>query len=171
MGGAGGGSRFSTQAVCGRRGSATGNATTYDGWEEIWMTGDAGLGLDVCVVRYDVKRVGDAPAGCTDCTWTEMVEYSNPRILTNTDSACLNSDLALDMTAINAVVGTRMSIGFVSMYLGAHGSVRKKYNATTMTWDLSGSATWDTTMNDLFKYDERNGYCYYDPLPAQAMPR
>lgn len=165
MGGAGGGSRFTMAAVCGQRGQATGNATTYDGWEEIFMTGDEGLGLDVCVVRYDVKRVGAAPAGCTECTWTEEVEYSNPTIMTNTSGACANSDLGLTMAAINARVGTRVGIGFVNMYLGAHGSARFLYFTDRMMWDVSGNATWDPTMNDLFKYDHRDGVCFYDPLP------
>lgn len=168
-GGAGGagGSRFTTVAVCGQRGQATANGTGYDGWEEIFMTGDSGLGLDVCVVRYDVKRVGDAPAGCTECMWTDLVEYSNPTIVTNTNGACANSDLGLDMPAINRKVGTRLGLGFVYMYQGAHGSVRFIYDNATMMWGVSGVASWDTTMNNLFRYDNRDGLCNYDPLPAQ----
>lgn len=170
-GGAGGGSRFTTVAVCGQRGQATGNATTYDGWEEIFMTGEEGLGVDVCVVRYDVKRVGAAPAGCTDCTWTDQVEFSNPSVTTNTSGACANSDLGLTMAAINARVGTRVGIGYANMFQGAHGSARFIYFTDKMMWDVSGNATWDPTMNDLFKYDHRDGFCNYDPLAAQSPSR
>ena len=57
--GGAGGSTYTNVAVCGQRGQATATASTYSGWEEFFMTGDEGLGDDVCVVRFDVKRSGD----------------------------------------------------------------------------------------------------------------
>ena len=83
-GGAGGG--FANAAVCGERGMAVANTTAYDGTAEYYIIGDAGLGSDVCVVRFDVKRTGDAPAGCADptttapCSWSHTVTFSNPTV-------------------------------------------------------------------------------------------
>ena len=152
---------FTRVAVCGSRGQATADATSYDGYEERFMIDDSGLGVDICVVRWDLKRVGAAPAPCTDCTWTHMVEYSNPRVITDTGGVCANSDLHLDAAAIAAVVGTRVSIGFASMLGGAHGSARMKYFETTHMWDVFGNATWDPTNNNSFRYDYRDGICNY----------
>jgi hypothetical protein len=160
IGGAGGGG-FTMVGVCAQRGRATANATAYDGYEELVLIGDMGLGVDVCVVRFDVRRVGAAPAGCTDCMWTNLVEYSNPSVMTDTNGACANSDLALDAAAIARIVGTRVGIGFAPMFQGAHGSARMKYFDAMMRWDVSGNATWDPTMNDLFRYDNRDGLCGY----------
>ena len=152
---------YTRVAVCGSRGQATADATSYDGYEERFMIDQEGLGVDICVVRWDLKRVGAAPAGCTDCTWTHMVEYSNPRVITDTGGECANSDLHLNAAAIAAVVGTRVSIGFANMLGGAHGSARMKYFETTHMWDVFGNATWDTANNNSFRYDYRDGFCNY----------
>jgi len=157
----GGGSGFTTVGVCGQRGEATATATTFDGWEEFFMLSDEGLGAAVCVVRFDLKRVGAAPCGsCTECTWTHQVEYSNPRVMTDTGGVCANSDLALTTAKINAIVGTRLSIGFARELGGAHGSARMKWFDAQQKWDVFGNATWDTTTN-LFRYDYRDGFCNY----------
>ena len=113
-----GGSAYTRVAVCGQRGPATATATTYSGWEEFFMTGDEGLGDDVCVVRFDVKRSGAAPGGCTECSWTQTVEYSNPTIVKDVSGACANSDLGLTAAKIASVTGTQMSIGFVREWQG-----------------------------------------------------
>ena len=52
------------------------------------MIGDAGLGIDICGVRFDVKRRGGAgrlrgPDEQRRCSWTHTVEYSNPTVVTN----------------------------------------------------------------------------------------
>jgi len=156
-----GGSGFTTVGVCGQRGEATATATTFDGWEEFFMLSDEGLGDAVCVVRFDLKRVGPAPCGsCTVCTWTHQVEYSNPRVMTDTGGVCANSDLALTTAKINSIVGTRLSIGFARELGGAHGSARMKWFDAQQKWDVFGNATWDTTTN-LFRYDYRDGFCNY----------
>ena len=156
-----GGSGFTTVGVCGQRGEATATATTFDGWEEFFMLSDEGLGAAVCVVRFDLKRVGAAPCGgCTECTWTQQVEYSNPRVMTDTGGVCANSDLALTTAKINSIVGTRLSIGFARELGGAHGSARMKWFDAQQKWDVFGNATWDTTTN-LFRYDYRDGFCNY----------
>ena len=156
-----GGSGFTTVGVCGQRGEATATATTFDGWEEFFMLSDEGLGAAVCVVRFDLKRVGAAPCGgCAECTWTQQVEYSNPTVITDTGGVCANSDLALTTAKINSIVGTRLSIGFARELGGAHGSARMKWFDAQQRWDVFGNATWDTTTN-LFRYDYRDGFCNY----------
>ena len=64
-------------AVCGQRGRAMATATSFDGYEEFFLTGDSGMGDDLCVVKFELKRVGAAPAGCTACQWTHLLEYGN----------------------------------------------------------------------------------------------
>jgi hypothetical protein len=91
--------------VCAEHAEATVDTTSFDGWEERCVISDSGLGADAdrpCVVRFDLKRVSDAPhaSGCMDamskrCEWTHLVEYSNPKVLANIAGACAKSDLAL----------------------------------------------------------------------------
>ena len=156
-----GGSTYTHVAVCGQRGQATATATTYTGWEEFFMTSDEGLGDDICVVRFDVKRSGAAPGGCTECSWTQTVEYSNPTVVTDTSGACANSDLGLTAAKIASISGSRLSVGFVREWQGAHGSVRFRYFENTCDWDVYGSATWDDPGTDMFRYDHRDGFCNY----------
>ena len=157
-GGTGGG--FTRVGVCAQRGMATATATNYDGYEELTLIGDEGLGDPVCVVRFTVKRVGNAPAGCTDCSWTQLLEYSNPMTLTNVEGACAHSDLALDAAAIANIDGSRVAIGFAREYQGAHGSARMKYSDAMMKWDVYGNATWDEATST-FRYEYRDGLCGY----------
>jgi hypothetical protein len=157
-GGTGGG--FTRLGVCAQRGMATATATSYDGYEEFALIGDEGLGDPVCVVRFTVKRAGNAPAGCTDCSWTQLLEYTNPMTLTNVEGACANSDLALDAAAIAQINGSRVAIGFAREYQGAHGSARMKYFDAMMKWDVFGNATWDEATS-AFRYDYRDGLCGY----------
>jgi len=97
-GGTGGGGAFINAGVCGERGMATATTTAYDGTAEFYIIGEAGLGVDVCVVRYDVKRKSAAPAGCADpttgtaCSWSHTVTFSNPTVVTNEGGACDASD-------------------------------------------------------------------------------
>jgi hypothetical protein len=157
-----GGSAYTRVAVCGQRGQATATATTYTmGWEEFFMTGDEGFGDDICVVRFDVTHSGDAPGGCTECSWTQTVQYSNPTIVTDANGACANSDLGLSAAKIATISGSRMPIGFVREWQGAHGSVRFRYFENRCAWDVYGNATWDEAGTNLFRYDHRDGFCNY----------
>ena len=144
------------------RGQATADAATFDGYEERFIIGEQGFGSDVCVVHLNLKRVGDAPGGCTVCTWTHLLEYSNPSVLTDTDGVCAESDLALDASAISKIVGTRVAIGFAKQLGGAHGSARMTYNDATQSWDVAGNATWNETTKT-FNFDYRDGLCNYGP--------
>src|SRR5690606_18389025 len=54
---------FSERGVCGQRGRSTVMAASFEGFEELYIIGDRGLGEDVCVVRFDVTRTGDGQPG------------------------------------------------------------------------------------------------------------
>ncbi len=155
--------------VCGERGQAIASVTKYDGYEEAVVFSEEGLGSEVCVVRFDLVRVGDAPhaPGCMDtlaktCQWTHLLEFRNPQVITDTDGVCSKSDLALTPDAITKRVGSRVEIGFAKQFAGAHGSVRMKYFETEGAWDVDGNATWDAT-NGTFTYRYQNGFCNYGP--------
>ncbi len=161
-GGGSGGSTFPNVGVCGESGSATADATSYDGNEVRYIIGEQGFGTKICQVQFDLKRVGDAPPGCTACTWSHLLEYSNPSVVTDTDGVCAQSDLGLDTAAIAKIVGSRVAIGFAEHYGGAHASARMTYFEATNTWDVVGNANWSETTK-AFSYDFRDGYCNYGP--------
>jgi hypothetical protein len=156
--------------VCAERGEATVDASTFDGWEERYIISDSGFGSDAerpCVVRFALKRVGDAPhaSTCMDtlakkCEWTHLVEYSSPQVLADAAGACANSALALSSDAIANIAGSRAEVGFAKQYAGAHGSARLKYFEATQAWDVAGNASWDSTTHRL-TYTFRNGLCGY----------
>jgi hypothetical protein len=161
-GGTSGTSTYPNVGVCGETGTATADATSFDGHEVRYIIGEEGFGTKVCQVQFDLKRVGDAPPGCTVCTWTHLLEYSNPTILTDADGVCAKSDLALDTAAIAKVVGSRVAIGFAAHLGGAHGSARMTYFEDKQAWDVAGNATWSETTKTFF-FDDRQGYCNYGP--------
>jgi len=159
-GGAGGG--YPNVGVCGRRGQATADATSFSGYEERYLIGEDGFGTDICVVRFELTRVGDAPGGCSDCTWTQLLEYGKATVSTDTGGVCAGSDLALDAAALAKITGSRVAIGFAKQLGGAHGSARMTYDEATKTWDVTGNATWNET-SKAFKFDYREGVCNYGP--------
>jgi hypothetical protein len=155
--------------VCGERGQATADLAKYDGYEETVIFSEEGLGSEACVVRFDVVRAGNAPhaSGCMEtlakaCEWTHLVEFRNPRVLTDVDGVCGKSDLGLTPDAIAKREGSRIEIGFAKQFAGAHGSVRMKYFEAQGAWDVDGNATWDATAGT-FTYRYQNGYCNYGP--------
>jgi hypothetical protein len=165
-GGAGGaGSEFSEVGVCGERGEGMVSETEFSGFQELYIIGEEGFGEDVCVVRFDVKRVAAAPDGCddpagdVDCLWTHTVELSNPSMVTDEGGACANSDLGLTQAKIAALAGTRASYGFVSEFAG-HNSVLMEYDETSKKWDAGANATWDEATG-MFRFDSRDGVCNY----------
>jgi hypothetical protein len=158
-GGAGGGSGFAESGVCGARGQSPVSADSFAGYEEFYLIGDRGFGTDICVVRFDVSRVGEAPAGCEDCVWTHLVEYSNPQILTDVDGVCASSALGMDSARIGEIDGSQAAYGFVYEYSG-HVSVLMKYDEATSTWGPNGNATWSEEAGEL-RFDRRDGICGY----------
>ena len=162
-GGAGTGG-FLNPGACGERGMATANTTTYDGTAEFYIIGDAGLGSDVCVVRFDVNRTGAAPAGCMDpttsaaCSWSHLVTFSNPTVVTNEGGACDASDSVppLDAAGIAQISGSSQGRGFSKV--AAHGDSLMRYDGTK--WTVVGHASWNETSGSL-GYDIRTGNCNY----------
>jgi hypothetical protein len=158
------------RGVCGERGQATADETSYDGWDESFIIDEQGFGNDVCVVRFSLKRVGDAPhaSGCRDvvrardCDWTHLVEYSNPRVLTDADGVCGKSDAALTADAIARIAGTRVEIGFAKYFAYSVASERLKFSDATGVWEPAGTANWDTTTKT-FRFSDRSNYCNYGP--------
>jgi hypothetical protein len=157
-----GGSQYPNVGVCGRRAKATADATSFDGYEERYLIGEEGFGTAICVVRFDLQHVGDAPSGCTVCSWTHLLEYSNPSVISDTDGVCAKSDLGLDEAGIAKIVGSRLTIGFAKQLGGAHGSARMTYVDATGEWDVVGNATWNET-SKAFSSDYREGLCNYGP--------
>jgi hypothetical protein len=159
-----GGAAFVNAGACGERGMATASATDYNGTAEFYIISEAGLGVDVCVVRFDVKRTGAAPAGCTDpttgaaCSWSHLVQFSNPTVTTNTGGACDASDSVpqLDSAGIAQING--MSIGRGFSKVAAHGDSLMKYDGTK--WTVVGRASWDETAGT-FGYNILTGSCNY----------
>ena len=160
--GAGGSaSPWANLGVCGIRGESPAvSASSYEGFEEYYMIGDDGFGSDICVVRFAVTRVGEAPAGCTDCAWSHRVAYSNPEVLTDVDGVCAMSELGMTAAKIAELDGTESSYGYVFEYAG-HVSVLLKYDEATTTWEPNGNASWNEDTG-MLRFNKRNGsYCGY----------
>lgn len=158
------GGASSQVGVCGQRGKSTVSATTFEGFEEFYLISEEGLGEDICVVRFDVTRVGDGPAGCVDgegapCAWSHLIQLSNPSVVTDEGGVCANSELALDEAAIAEIDGSEAAYGFVSEYAG-HNSVLLKQDASSEDWGPYGNATWDEE-TEAFRFDHRDGFCNY----------
>lgn len=151
--------------VCGQRGEAMVNATTFTGFEERYVIADEGFGDDICVVRFETARVGDAPEGCddptadVDCLWTHTVELTAPTIVTDVDGACAKSGFGLDAEAIAALDGSQAAYGFVSEFAG-HNSVLLRYDEAMGDWSPYGNGTWDEEA-EMFRFDHRDGLCDY----------
>jgi hypothetical protein len=161
-GGSSGTSTYPNIGVRGETGTATADATSFDGHDVRYIIGENGFGTRICEVQFDLKRVGDAPPGCTACDWAHLLEFSNPTILTDADGVCAKSDLALDTAAITRIVGSRVALGFAAHLGGAHGSARMIYFEDKQVWDVAGNATWSETTKAFF-FDDRQGYCNYGP--------
>ena len=163
-------SGFTQLGVCGVRGESTVNtADTFEGYQEFFIIGDEGFGVDVCVVRFTVSRAGDAPEGCEnfagqqdECLWTHLVEFSDPEVMLDEGGVCGNSELGLDMDAIAAIDGSQEAYGYVFEFQG-HNSVLLRYDAETETWAPNGNASWDADTSDFF-FDRRDGFCMFDEV-------
>ncbi|HEY6728560.1 MAG TPA: hypothetical protein VI197_31330, partial [Polyangiaceae bacterium] len=139
---------------------------SFETYEEYYLLGEEGLGEEVCVVRFDVTRVGDGPGGCDEfagqqqsCLWTHLVAFGNPRVLVNEDSACENSELAMTAEAIAEIDGEQRAYGYVFEYQG-HDSVLMGYDETAEAWAPVVNAGWNED-NGTFQFDRRDGFCGY----------
>jgi hypothetical protein len=164
--GAGGSSGFTEMGVCGQRGDSTVNDSEFSGFEEWFLIGEEGFGEDICVVRFDVTRVGAAPDGCMDpfgegvaCRWSHLVEFGNPSTVTDENGVCADSELGFDAARIAEIDGSQVSYGFVSEFAG-HESVTMRYDAASETWKAFGNGTWDEGA-ERFRFNRRDGLCDY----------
>jgi hypothetical protein len=157
--GGGGAGGFQEIGVCGHRGESRVNDGEFEGFEEYFLIGEEGFGEDICIVRFDVTRVGAAPAGCTDCLWSHLVELGNPTTELDENGVCAKSQLAFDAARIGELDGARVAYGFVPEFAG-HVSVVMKYDEALAAWDAFGSATYDEDAETL-KFERRNGNCRY----------
>jgi len=162
-GGTGGGG-FVNAGACGERGMGTVTTTDYTGTTEFYIISEGGLGVDVCVVRFDVKRTGAAPAGCVDpttggaCNWSHMVQFTNATVTTNTNGACDASDSVppLDSAGIAQINNSSVGRGFSR--IAAHGDSLMKYDGSK--WTVVGRASWNETTGS-FGYNILTGACNY----------
>lgn len=153
--------------MCGRRGEATANAETFEGFEELFIISDEGFGVDVCVVQVAVNRIADAPDGCVDfdgepCEWSHLVQYSEPSILVDEGGACANSELGLDAAGLDELDGLTAAYGYVSEYVG-HNSVVLRFDESSQSWVPNGNATWDEDAS-VFSFNRRDGICSYQGI-------
>lgn len=165
-GGGSGGEGFSELGVCGVRSEGTVTEESFETYEEYYLLGDEGLGDEVCVVRFDVTRVGDGPGGCEEfagqqesCLWTHLVKLGNPRVLVNEDSACEHSELAMTAAKMAELDGEERAYGYVFEYQG-HDSVLMGYDEATEIWAPIVNAGWNDD-NGAFQFDRRDGFCGY----------
>jgi hypothetical protein len=156
-GGAAGG--FAQLGVCGQRGRSPVDGDSFEGYEEYYLIGDDGFGVDICVVRFAVNRIGPAPAGCDECAWTHQVEYSNPEVLEDVDGVCANSELGLDSARIDEIDGSIEAYGFVYEYAG-HVSVLMRYDEASASWGPNGNASWSEATGEL-RFTRPDGFCGY----------
>jgi len=159
MAGTVGMSGFENEGVCGQRGESSVTADSFDGYEEYYLIGDDGFGVDICVVRFAVTRVGVGPGGCDDCAWTHQVEYGSPEVLTDVDGVCAESALELDAARTAEIAGSASSYGYVYEYSG-HVSVLMKYDEASAAWVPNGNGSWNEETGKL-SYDRRDGFCGY----------
>jgi hypothetical protein len=164
--GAGGEGSEPLVGVCGKRSEGIVTTDSYEAYEELFLLGDEGFGEDMCVVRFDVRRVGDAPPGCDEsagqqdmCLWTHLVEYSNPTVMLDVDGACASSGIAPDAATIAAIEGVQVAYGYVREYQG-HNSVLMTYSEERSVWEPGVNAGWSPETGD-FQYDRRDDVCNY----------
>jgi hypothetical protein len=177
MGGTGGGDSqgdgtdFSERGVCGARANGVVTVEDFQIKEERYLLGDEGRGSAICVVSFDVTRVGDAPPGCDEsarvggqqdeCLWTHLVQYGNPTVAVDEDGVCTNSELEMNADAIAALDGLQVAYGYVFEYIG-HNSVLMIYDNEQEIWEPGTNVGWDEMTGD-FLFDERRGFCNYAP--------
>lgn len=157
---------FSERGVCGARATGVITAEDFQIKEERYLLSDGGFGPDICVVSFDVTRVGDAPPGCdenagqqTECLWTHLVRYDNPTVVLDENGVCANSELGMDADAIAAIDGFEVAYGYVFEYQG-HNSVLMVYDEQLQRWEPGANAGWDEMTGD-FLFDDRRGPCRY----------
>lgn len=147
------------EGICGLRSEAEVTEDAYVGWEEYYLIGDEGLGEPLCVVRFAIERVDDAPAGCSDCVWTHRVRRTFDEVVLDEDGVCARSELGLDEDSLAELDGTEFDVGYVVEYTG-HNDVLMGYDAASQEWSARQFAHWDDEGGTL-TFDRRDGICAY----------
>ncbi len=160
--GGSGGAGYMFRSRCDQAATATVTTSDYMGTEEFYLFSNEAYEdgrLDnpvpedmICRIRFDVRRTGTAPAGCEDldgvpCEWTHEVEYSNPQVLADVDGVCANSEAKWDQAWIDMMDGSRVTYGYIYMFLG-HDSVVLTYSEEMGQWIEIGRAFWDSMTTD-----------------------
>jgi hypothetical protein len=158
-GGAAGAPDVELVGVCAHRAEATVTVDDFTGYEEYVLIGEEGFGEDICVVRFDMTRVGTAPEGCTDCLWSHLVERGNPTVVLDENGVCGTSELGLDAAAIAGLDGSQVAYGFVPE-LDGHASIVLTHIEASNAWEAYNNATWNEDTGR-FRFDRRNGTCTY----------
>ncbi len=149
------------QGVCGMRGEATVFTDSYSGTEEYFLTADEGYGEDVCIVRYDVNYVGEAP-DAEDCflgKWAHTLEFSNPVTVADEGGVCESSDLALDAATIAALDGMQVHYCH-GRDMSDHANVLYSYDEDQGAWMGIATSGWDEDTG-AFHYTISLGWCEY----------
>lgn len=167
--GAAGGTGFTESGICGQRGLSTLGPTSFEGYEEFYIIGEGGLGQDICVVRYDVTRVGEAPPGCVDsedapCLWTHLVELSNPSVELDVGGVCENSTLGFDAEKIASLVGSQAAYGYVTEQMSHNTGEAMRHNPDSGVWGPFGGATYDEETG-IFRFNRSDGFCEFTSAP------
>jgi hypothetical protein len=113
----------------------------------------------VCLIRFDTTVIGSGPPGCVDseqepCAWTYEVELENPRVATDVNLACANSDAHYDAAWIMQMTGSRVALGFAA---GGAMPVMKYRPGTPGAWEPYGNGGYSS---NLLSYDVRRA-CRY----------
>ena len=98
------------------------------------------------------------PITSAACTWSQLVAFSNPTVVTNLNGACDASDSQpqLDAAGIAQIAASTVGRGFSQ--LAGHGDSLMKYDGAK--WTVVGHASWNATTGS-FGYDIRTGNCNY----------
>jgi hypothetical protein len=168
------GRAFTKTGICGQRSTAMVTDTEHEGFEEYFVVSEEAVASErldefVCVIRFDVRRAGEAPPGCMDldgafaCEWSHRIERRNPVLVTNVEGACSNNELAWNSAWVSEVDGSRPAYGYIVTY--GHDNVLLEYSepgadSSTGTWHPFARAGWDQFTGD-FRFEARFGMCRY----------
>ena len=150
---------YNRTGVCGMSGEGTVTVEGFTGFEEVYLIGDEGLGDDLCRIRSPLTAVGSPTTSCDACEFAFVFERGVSSVVVDIDDACASSALSMDVAGIEGMIGTTVSYGFASEYVG-HSSVLMLLDDTTDTWQAVAFASYNDTTG-AFGYDRRDGFCGY----------
>lgn len=141
--------------LVGRIGTATADASSYDGTEEWYLISEDGKGEDVCRIRTTLTNVGAPRTDCADCLWAHDLVVSAPEIIAESGPGC--AVFGYDASTIGDLDGTTVSYGYIPEYYG-HAQVLAVDDGTR--WNVVTFAAWDDATS-AFSYDWQDGIQEY----------